>query len=96
MCHLLFLHSFGMVHFFTSCGSPRTSHFLPPAFGGGLVQVLNRCCVPLPHVLLHLVQVVHRVYPPSIAVCRDKEIKKTYAKFIVDLHVKILALLKCP
>ena len=44
------------------------SHVLPPAFGGGLVQVRKRILVALPHVLLHFVQVVHRVYRPSTAV----------------------------
>lgn len=67
---------FGSLHFFTSLGLPKRSQFLPSAFGGGLVQDRTRICVPVPQVLLHLVHVVQRVYPPSIAIVSSEKLNK--------------------
>ena len=36
-----------------STAEPNSEQFLPPCFGGGLVQVLRRLCCPPPQVALH-------------------------------------------
>ena len=40
------------------------------------MQDRTRICVPVPQVLLHLVHVVQRVYPPSIAIVSSEKLNK--------------------
>lgn len=47
------------LHSLDSTAGPNTEQFFPPCKGGGLVQLLERVCTPLPHVTLHCMNSDH-------------------------------------
>ena len=57
-------HSF-RVQFLVSKEGPRSSHPMPPCAGLGFVHDLVRCCIPIPHDVLHSPQLPHDVKPPG-------------------------------